>query len=123
MGGEWSPGREKNLHALVYQLRRRLTAWEPERGGGRLVRAGAGYRLALGPGELDVAVFSELARRGPGGGAGRGRGGRAGAVRAGAGAVAGGGAGRRGAAVPAAGRGGGPARGAEARGDRGADRV
>ena len=63
-GEEWSPGREKNLHALVYQLRRRLAAWEPERGGGRLVRAGPGYRLALGPGELDVAVFSELAGRG-----------------------------------------------------------
>ena len=43
-GEEWSPGREQNLHALVYQLRRRLAALEPE-GGARLVRAGAGYRL------------------------------------------------------------------------------
>ena len=62
-GEEWSPGREKNLHALVYQLRRRLAALEPE-GAARLARAGAGYRLVLGPGELDVAVFGDLARRG-----------------------------------------------------------
>ena len=63
-GEEWSPGRERNLHALVYQLRRRLAALEPGRGGARLARAGAGYRLALGPGELDVAVFGDLAGRG-----------------------------------------------------------
>ena len=63
-GEEWSPGRERNLHALVYQLRRRLTALEPGKGGARLARAGAGYRLTLGPGELDVAVFRDLARRG-----------------------------------------------------------
>jgi len=67
-GEEWSPGREKNLHALVYQLRRRLAALEPARapdkGGGRLARVGSGYRLALGPGELDVAVFTDLAGRG-----------------------------------------------------------
>jgi len=62
-GEEWSPTRERNLHALVYQLRRRLAALEPG-GGARLVRAGAGYRLALGPGELDVAVFGDLAGRG-----------------------------------------------------------
>ncbi len=65
---EWSPGREKNLHTLVYQLRRRLAALEPGqgpgRGGARLARAGTGYRLALGPGELDAAVFSDLAGRG-----------------------------------------------------------
>jgi Transcriptional regulatory protein, C terminal/Bacterial transcriptional activator domain len=61
-GEEWSPGREKNLHTLVYQLRRRLAALEPG-GGARLTRAGAGYRLVLGPGELDVAVFRELAGR------------------------------------------------------------
>ena len=59
---EWSPGRERNLHALVYQLRRRLAAVEP-RGGARLARVGAGYRLALGPAELDLAVFSDLAVR------------------------------------------------------------
>ena len=63
-GEEWSPGRERNLHALVYQLRRRLAALEPDKGGARLARAGAGYRLALGPGELDVAVFRDLASRG-----------------------------------------------------------
>jgi DNA-binding SARP family transcriptional activator/tetratricopeptide (TPR) repeat protein len=61
---EWSPGREKNLHALVYQLRRRLAALEPGtgpgRGGARLVRVGAGYRLVLGPRDLDVAVFFDL---------------------------------------------------------------
>ena len=67
-GEECSPGREKNLHALVYQLRRRLTVLEPEpepeQGGTRLARAGTGYRLILGPGELDVTVFGDLAGRG-----------------------------------------------------------
>jgi DNA-binding SARP family transcriptional activator len=63
-GEEWSPGREKNLHALAYQLRRRLAALEPGRSGTRLARAGAGYRLALEAGELDVAVFRDLAGRG-----------------------------------------------------------
>ena len=47
----------------MYQLRRRLAALEPE-GAARLARAGAGYRLVLGPGELDVAVFGDLAGRG-----------------------------------------------------------
>ena len=36
------PRREKNLHALAYQLRRRLAALEPGRSGARLARAGAG---------------------------------------------------------------------------------
>jgi DNA-binding SARP family transcriptional activator/DNA-binding CsgD family transcriptional regulator/tetratricopeptide (TPR) repeat protein len=67
-GEEWSPRREQNLHVLVYQLRRRLAAAEPGvapgNAGTRLVRAGVGYRLALGPGELDVAVFTDLAGRG-----------------------------------------------------------
>src|SRR6266852_3949814 len=62
-GEEWSVRWERNLHALVYQLRRRLAALEPGRGlekaGGRLARAGTGYRLVLGPGELDVAVFGD----------------------------------------------------------------
>ena len=62
-GEDWSPAREKNLHALVYQLRRRLAGLEPE-GGARLVRAGAGYRLSLRARELDVAVFQDLAGRG-----------------------------------------------------------
>ena len=62
-GEEWSPSREKNLHSQVSALRRRLEQAEPG-GGGRLVRAGPAYRLALGPGELDVAVFRDLAGRG-----------------------------------------------------------
>ena len=63
-GEDWSPRREQNLHALVYQLRQRLTALEPVRGGARLVRAGAGYRLVLAAGELDVTAFRDLAGRG-----------------------------------------------------------
>ena len=63
-GEEWSPGRERNLHALVYQLRRRLAGLEPEEGATRLTRAGTGYRLVLRPGELDVAVFGDLAEQG-----------------------------------------------------------
>ena len=63
-GEEWSPGREKNLHALVYQLRRRLAGVEANKRAARLARAGAGYRLVLGPGELDVEVFRDLAGRG-----------------------------------------------------------
>jgi DNA-binding SARP family transcriptional activator/DNA-binding CsgD family transcriptional regulator/tetratricopeptide (TPR) repeat protein len=62
-GEEWSPGREKNLHSQVSALRRRLEQAE-RGGGGRLARAGPGYRLVLGPGELDVAVFQDLAGRG-----------------------------------------------------------
>jgi DNA-binding SARP family transcriptional activator/tetratricopeptide (TPR) repeat protein len=62
-GEEWSPRRERNLHALVYQLRRRLAGLEPDRGGTRLARAGAGYRLILGPGELDTVAFRDLAGR------------------------------------------------------------
>jgi len=62
-GEEWSPGREKNLHSQVSALRRRLEQAEPG-GGGRLVRAGPAYRLVLGPGELDLAVFRDLAGRG-----------------------------------------------------------
>jgi DNA-binding SARP family transcriptional activator len=62
-GEEWSPAREKNLHSQVSALRRRLEQAEPG-GGGRLTRAGTGYRLVLGRGELDVAVFRELADRG-----------------------------------------------------------
>src|SRR6266550_2228769 len=62
-GEEWSPSREKNLHSQMSALRRRLEQVAP-RGGGRLARSGAGYRLVLGPGELDVAVFQDLACRG-----------------------------------------------------------
>src|SRR5215472_17283465 len=62
-GEEWSPGREKNLHSQVSALRRRLEQAEPG-GGGRVARTGAGYRLVLSRGELDVAVFRDLAGRG-----------------------------------------------------------
>jgi DNA-binding SARP family transcriptional activator len=62
-GEEWSPGREKNLHSQVSALRRRLEQSEPG-GGARLARAGTGYRLVLGPGELDVTMFRDLAGRG-----------------------------------------------------------
>lgn len=63
-GEEWSPGRELNLHSQVSGLRRRLEQVEPGGGGARLTRAGPGYRLGLGPGELDVEVFGTLAARG-----------------------------------------------------------
>ena len=63
-GEEWSPGRELNLHGHVSALRRRLEQVEPGRGGARLTRVGAGYRLGLGPGELDAVVFGDLAARG-----------------------------------------------------------
>ena len=46
-GEEWSPGREKNLHALVYQLRRRLAGLEP--GGCGAAGPGRG-RVPAGPG-------------------------------------------------------------------------
>ncbi len=61
-GEEWSPSREEPT-SEVSALRRRLEQAEPG-GGGRLVRAGPAYQLALGPGELDVAVFRDLAGRG-----------------------------------------------------------
>ena len=63
-GEEASRARERNLHAQVYQLRRRLAELEPGAGAERLVTAPPGYRLVLGPGELDVAVFQALAARG-----------------------------------------------------------
>ncbi len=57
-----SPQRERNLHAQVYQLRRRLAEAEP--GGGRLIRRDPGYQLVLGPSELDLTQFTVLAGRG-----------------------------------------------------------
>src|SRR5262249_41505352 len=79
-----SPGREKNLHALVYQLRRRLAALEPGaapgRGGARLVRAGAGDRLALEAGGVGGGGVSPPGGGGGGGGWGRAGGGGGGAA-------------------------------------------
>ncbi len=63
-GEEWSPGREKNLHSQVSSCDGGWTAAGAGRGGARLARAGTGYRLVLGPGELDMAVFRDLAGRG-----------------------------------------------------------
>ena len=63
-GEEWSPRRELNLHGQVSALRRRLEQVEPGRGGARLARVGPGYRLALGPGELDSEAFGGLAGQG-----------------------------------------------------------
>ncbi|HSR85776.1 MAG TPA: BTAD domain-containing putative transcriptional regulator [Streptosporangiaceae bacterium] len=56
--------REGNLHAQVYQLRRRLAAMEPGRGSSRLVTRPPGYVLNLGPAESDLAVFTWLVARG-----------------------------------------------------------
>jgi DNA-binding SARP family transcriptional activator len=56
--------REGNLHAQVYQLRRRLAAMEPGRASARLVTRPPGYQLALGLEESDLALFTGLAARG-----------------------------------------------------------
>ncbi len=56
--------REGNLHAQVYQLRRRLIAMEPHRESTRLLTRPPGYQLELGPAESDVALFAALAGRG-----------------------------------------------------------
>jgi len=55
--------RERNLHAGVYQLRRRLAQAVPD-AGERLTRTAGGYRLDLRSGELDAEVFSSLAAEG-----------------------------------------------------------
>ena len=56
--------REGNLHAQVYQLRKRLIAMEPDRDSPRLVTRPPGYQLTLGPAESDLAMFAALASRG-----------------------------------------------------------
>jgi DNA-binding SARP family transcriptional activator/tetratricopeptide (TPR) repeat protein len=56
--------REGNLHAQVYQLRRRLVAMEPGRDSPRLITRPPGYQLMLGPAESDLAMFSALAAAG-----------------------------------------------------------
>src|SRR5215467_8548028 len=55
--------RERNLHAGVYQLRRRL-AGTVSGADERLTRTAGGYRLDLQPGELDAEVFGSLAAEG-----------------------------------------------------------
>ncbi len=56
--------REGNLHAQVYQLRKRLIAMEPDRGSPRLVTRPPGYQLTLGPAESDLVMFAALTSRG-----------------------------------------------------------
>jgi DNA-binding SARP family transcriptional activator len=66
--GLWRDGaarpREGNLHAQVYQLRKRLIGMEPDRDSLRLVTRPPGYLLTLGPAESDLALFAALTSRG-----------------------------------------------------------
>src|ERR1700722_5032060 len=68
IGGLWqeepSRARELNVHARVFQLRKRLAALEPGRAESRIVTHERGYLLALGPDELDLSQFASLAARG-----------------------------------------------------------
>src|SRR5260370_7781179 len=52
--------REGNLHAQIYQLRRRLTAIEPGRATWRLVTRPPRYPLMPPPHESDLALFPPL---------------------------------------------------------------
>jgi len=61
---EMARPRESNLHAQVYQLRRRLAAMEPGRRSSRLITRPPGYQLVLGPAESDLALFTGLVARG-----------------------------------------------------------
>ncbi len=63
-GQDTARPREGNLHAQIYQLRKRLIAMEPSRESPRLVTRPPGYQLALGPEESDLAQFIALAARG-----------------------------------------------------------
>jgi DNA-binding SARP family transcriptional activator len=56
--------REGNLHAQIYQLRRRLTAMEPGRSSPRLITRPPGYQLTLSLEESDLAQFTALTARG-----------------------------------------------------------
>ena len=56
--------RERNLHAQIYQLRRRLSELEPLRTNSRLVTREPGYLLQLAADELDLMLFTDLAARG-----------------------------------------------------------
>ena len=53
-----------NLHAQIYQLRKRLISMEPCRASPRLITKPPGYELTLGPEESDLAQFMALAARG-----------------------------------------------------------
>jgi DNA-binding SARP family transcriptional activator len=63
-GQDSSRPREGNLHAQIYQLRKRLISMEPRRHSARLVTRPPGYQLTLGPEESDLALFSTLTARG-----------------------------------------------------------
>ena len=56
--------RELNLHARVFQLRKRLAVLEPDRTASRIVTHEPGYLLELGPDELDLSLFAALAGQG-----------------------------------------------------------
>jgi DNA-binding SARP family transcriptional activator len=53
-----------NLHAQIYQLRKRLISMEPCRASPRLITKPPGYELTLGPEESDLAQFIALTARG-----------------------------------------------------------
>ncbi len=63
-GEDPSRQRERNLHVQIYQLRRLLGGLEPGRDEPRIMTASPGYRLLLGPGELDSADFVTTVERG-----------------------------------------------------------
>jgi DNA-binding SARP family transcriptional activator len=58
---EYSQQRASNLHAQVYQLRRRLGQLEP--GSARIITKPPGYRLVLSVGELDTSEFADIIAR------------------------------------------------------------
>jgi DNA-binding SARP family transcriptional activator/tetratricopeptide (TPR) repeat protein len=63
--GEPASGpRGGNLHAQIYQLRKRLISMEPGRARPRLITKPPGYELTLDPEESDLAQFTALAARG-----------------------------------------------------------
>ena len=76
-GEEWSPTRERNLHALVYQLRRRLAGLEPGRAGRGWPGPGPGTGWPWGRGSWMwrcSGTWRGGAGRRPGPGTRRGRG-------------------------------------------------
>jgi len=56
--------RERNLHVQMYQLRRMLAGLEPDRDQPRIVTTNPGYRILLGPGELDSDDFARTVEQG-----------------------------------------------------------